>query len=78
MDQPETTCFIGSCNTGINVANTLQIGLVNFLGILSLCYVVDSLSRNNVIPVLADILRNSQKEKVTRIIIATYRVRDPK
>jgi len=31
------------------------------------------IGENNVIPVLADILRNSQKEKVTRIIIATFR-----
>ena len=31
-------------------------------------------SNNAVIPVLADILRDSDKEKVTRIIIATFRV----
>ena len=33
-----------------------------------------NLFRNNVIPVLVDIIRNSQKEKVTRIILATLRV----
>uniref|UniRef100_A0A7M5WIS4 V-type proton ATPase subunit H n=1 Tax=Clytia hemisphaerica TaxID=252671 RepID=A0A7M5WIS4_9CNID len=31
------------------------------------------IGENNVIPVMADILRTSQKEKVTRIIIATFR-----
>ena len=31
--------------------------------------------RSNIIPVLVDIIRNSQKEKVTRIVLATLRVR---
>jgi hypothetical protein len=33
-----------------------------------------SLLRYNVIPILADILSESVKEKVTRIIVATFRV----
>jgi len=35
--------------------------------------IAEKIGSENVIPVLSDILRNSQKEKVTRIIIATFR-----
>jgi len=35
--------------------------------------IAEKIGENNVIPVLADILRTSQKEKVTRIIIATFK-----
>lgn len=35
--------------------------------------IATKIGENNVIPVLADILRTSQKEKVTRIIIAAFR-----
>lgn len=33
----------------------------------------EKISRSNVIPILSDILSESVKEKVTRIILATYR-----
>lgn len=33
------------------------------------------MSQMNIVPVLADLLTQSQKEKVTRIVLATLRVR---
>ncbi|XP_065062983.1 V-type proton ATPase subunit H-like [Rhopilema esculentum] len=57
-----------------NVGFQLQYQLIFSLWMLSFCAeVADQIVDNNVIPVLADILRNSQKEKVTRIVLATLR-----
>jgi len=57
-----------------NLGFQLQYQLIFSIWMLSFqVEVAAKIGENNVIPVLADILRNSQKEKVTRIIIATFR-----
>lgn len=38
----------------------------------------EQLRRYNVVPALSDILQESVKEKVTRIILAAFRVRTPR
>lgn len=57
-----------------NLGFQLQYQLIFSLWLLAFHpEIAAKIGENNVIPVLADILRNSQKEKVTRIIIATFR-----
>ena len=57
-----------------NLGFQLQYQLIFSLWLLAFKpEIAAKIGENNVIPVLADILRNSQKEKVTRIIIATFR-----
>lgn len=57
-----------------NLGFQLQYQLIFSLWLLAFHVdIAGKIGENNVIPVLADILRNSQKEKVTRIIIATFR-----
>jgi len=57
-----------------NLGFQLQYQLIFSLWLLAFqVEIAGKIGENNVIPVLADILRNSQKEKVTRIIIATFR-----
>jgi len=52
----------------------LQYQLIFSLWMMSFqTAVAEKINENNVIPVLSDILRESQKEKVTRIIIAVFR-----
>ncbi|XP_031558994.1 V-type proton ATPase subunit H-like [Actinia tenebrosa] len=62
----------------INIGFQLQYQLIFILWLLSFDpRIAERMVGNNaVIPVLADILRESEKEKVIRIIIATMRVRN--
>jgi len=57
-----------------NLGFQLQYQFVFCIWMLSFnVEIAGRIGENNVIPVMADILRTSQKEKVTRIIIATFR-----
>jgi len=57
-----------------NLGFQLQYQLIFCIWMLSFqVEIAAKIGENNVIPVLGDILRNSQKEKVTRIIVATFR-----
>ncbi|XP_057308617.1 V-type proton ATPase subunit H-like [Hydractinia symbiolongicarpus] len=57
-----------------NLGFQLQYQLIFCIWMLSFQpEIAAKVGENNVIPILADILRNSQKEKVTRIIIHTFK-----
>lgn len=66
-------CRISWCQMQLHVKLTLS--LVSMLQCFLCWWHHFNRSNTNVIPVLSDILSESVKEKVTRIILATFRVR---
>jgi len=57
-----------------NVGFQLQYQLIFSLWMLTFdAWIAERICESNIIPVLVDIIRDSQKEKVTRIILATLR-----
>lgn len=71
---------------GITAIMTVLSSRVNFQIQYQLCFclwiltfdqqLATTMNKYNVIPVLADILSDAVKEKVTRMILATFRVSD--